>query len=95
MFQECCSGGTLANLLNSRMAKPGQSARHFSEMEVAVLFLQIVKSVQHMHSQNPPIQHRDLKIENVLIGQDGKTLKLCDFGSCTNQVMNINTKQVG
>ncbi|KAG8594449.1 hypothetical protein GDO81_001207 [Engystomops pustulosus] len=35
-----------------------------------------------MHKQKPPIIHRDLKVENLLIGNQG-TIKLCDFGSAT------------
>lgn len=34
--------------------------------------------------QSPSITHRDLKVENLLIGDDG-TLKLCDFGSATTK----------
>ncbi|KAG8011862.1 Cyclin-G-associated kinase [Nibea albiflora] len=43
---------------------------------------QTCRAVQHMHKQKPPIIHRDLKIENLLISNQG-TIKLCDFGSAT------------
>ncbi|XP_034155056.2 cyclin-G-associated kinase isoform X1 [Pangasianodon hypophthalmus] len=49
---------------------------------VLKLFYQTCRAVQHMHKQKPPIIHRDLKIENLLISQQG-TIKLCDFGSAT------------
>lgn len=45
-------------------------------------FYQTCRAVQHMHKQKPPVIHRDLKIENLLISNQG-TIKLCDFGSAT------------
>lgn len=38
-----------------------------------------------MHAQVPPIIHRDLKIENLLISAES-SIKLCDFGSATTEV---------
>lgn len=38
-------------------------------------------AIHYLHSQAPPIVHRDLKVENLLLGQDNR-FKLCDFGSC-------------
>lgn len=35
-----------------------------------------------MHYQNPPLIHRDLKVENILLSPP-QTYKLCDFGSTT------------
>lgn len=35
-----------------------------------------------MHYSKPPILHRDLKVENLLVSDHG-VYKLCDFGSAT------------
>ena len=35
----------------------------------------------------PPITHRDLKIENILLNQ--KRFKLCDFGSCSTDYVDL------
>ncbi|XP_049645655.1 cyclin-G-associated kinase isoform X3 [Suncus etruscus] len=49
---------------------------------VLKIFYQTCRAVLHMHKQKPPIIHRDLKIENLLLSNQG-TIKLCDFGSAT------------
>nr|XP_054109543.1 cyclin-G-associated kinase isoform X1 [Callithrix jacchus] len=49
---------------------------------VLKIFYQTCRAVQHMHRQKPPIIHRDLKVENLLVSNQG-TIKLCDFGSAT------------
>lgn len=49
---------------------------------VLKIFYQTCRAVQHMHKQKPPIIHRDLKVENLLLSNQG-TIKLCDFGSAT------------
>lgn len=49
-----------------------------------------------MHSptnrHEPPVAHRDLKIENVLVAADG-SLRLCDFGSATTRVQAYTTRE--
>ncbi|GCB71430.1 hypothetical protein scyTo_0008835 [Scyliorhinus torazame] len=50
---------------------------------VLKIFYQSCRGVQHMHKQKPPIIHRDLKVENLLVSHQG-TIKLCDFGSATS-----------
>ena len=46
------------------------------------IFEMVVAAVAHMHAQEPPVTHRDLKLENVLGAADGRYV-LCDFGSAT------------
>jgi AP2-associated kinase len=51
------------------------------------IFRQICHGIYVMHHMNPPLCHRDLKIENVLF--DGKNFKLCDFGSVSAEVIDF------
>jgi len=79
LLMELCPGGTLLDYMDSKDGKLGAK-------EVLAPFAQICSAVAHMHAQKPPIQHRDLKVENVLMGADSRW-KLCDFGSCSTEVV--------
>ena len=71
ILTEFCSGGDL----NKRLERP-------SSYQTEVKWLQQMSSaVRYIHSCNPPIVHRDLKVENVLLA-DPRTedLKLADLG---------------
>ncbi len=39
----------------------------------------LVEGLHYLHSQDPPILHRDVKCSNILIGSNGG-VKLADFG---------------
>ena len=69
---ELCSEGTLLDLINNR-------SDNIPENNILYIIKEIVNGINYMHSQNPPISHRDIKIENVL--RFGNNFKLCDFGS--------------
>ncbi|XP_072969682.1 actin-regulating kinase PRK1-like isoform X2 [Typha angustifolia] len=65
---------SLVTVLESR------GAGYFEEKQIFLIFRDVCNAVFAMHCQSPPIAHRDLKAENVLLGADG-AWKLCDFGS--------------
>lgn len=75
ILMEFCPGPSLYEILDQRFKQ------YFQEHEVLDIFSQICLGVAHLHSLDPPIAHRDLKVENVL--QAGNVFKLCDFGSAT------------
>jgi len=37
--------------------------------------------LQHMHTQSPPLVHRDLKPDNIMLLEDRRTIKMIDFGT--------------
>uniref|UniRef100_A0A5S6R686 non-specific serine/threonine protein kinase n=1 Tax=Trichuris muris TaxID=70415 RepID=A0A5S6R686_TRIMR len=58
--------------------------------EVLNIFCSVCFAVAQLHQRQLPIIHRDLKVENVLIDDDG-TCVLCDFGSSTTRVLSLAT----
>lgn len=87
ILMEYCGQGSLIDLIKRQQSQHSK----LPEKTICSLFIQICKAVQCLHTQSPPICHRDLKIENILIGADG-TIKLCDFGSCTTRVQAYHNK---
>lgn len=76
LLTELCKGQLVEFLRKSEPRGP------LSCDTVLKIFYQTCRAVQHMHRQKPPIIHRDLKVENLLLSNQG-TIKLCDFGSAT------------
>lgn len=54
-----------------------------TEPEILQIACDIGLGLSTMHYLSPPLIHRDLKVDNVLISGDG-VYKLCDFGSASN-----------
>ncbi|VDN29178.1 unnamed protein product [Dibothriocephalus latus] len=81
---EFCSGGSLPDYLPTPHHQPPLAP----DVVLQVLY-QASRAVQHMHKQSPPIIHRDLKVENLLLS-DIYTIKLCDFGSASIQTYSPN-----
>jgi serine/threonine protein kinase len=70
---ELCLGGSLANLLQ-RSTLDTLSWRRRLDIAVGVAC-----GVEFLHSQDPPVIHRDLKSANVVLSE-AQVPKLVDFG---------------
>lgn len=80
LLMELCAGGGLIDFMNTRLQ------HRLTEPEILHIFGDVSEGVATMHYLNPPLLHRDLKVENVLISKpptsgSGVVYKLCDFGS--------------
>ena len=77
LLMEWCNGGGLIDFMNTRLQN------RLTEPEIVKIFTDVAEGVACMHYLKPPLMHRDLKVENILISTDSKskTFKLCDFGS--------------
>ncbi|KAI0851016.1 hypothetical protein F5Y00DRAFT_24588 [Daldinia vernicosa] len=77
LLMEYCNGGGLIDFMNTRLQ------HRLTEPEILNIFSDVAEGVACMHYLKPPLLHRDLKVENVLITVNGSKMKfkLCDFGS--------------
>lgn len=77
LLMEFCNGGGLIDFMNTRLQN------RLTEPEILKIFSDVTEGVACMHYLKPPLLHRDLKVENVLISESsrGRRYKLCDFGS--------------
>jgi len=80
LLMEFCGGGGLIDFMNTRLQ------HRLTEPEILKIFGDVSEGVATMHYLKPPLLHRDLKVENILISKpptssSGVLYKLCDFGS--------------
>ncbi|MCJ1313226.1 hypothetical protein MMC25_006903 [Agyrium rufum] len=79
LLMEYCAGGGLIDFMNTRLQN------RLTEPEILKIFSDAAQGVATMHYLKPPLLHRDLKVENILISSSTTTTsrqyKLCDFGS--------------
>eukprot|EP00112_Aurelia_sp_Birch-Aquarium-sp1_P008253 Seg1904.6 transcript_id=Seg1904.6/GoldUCD/mRNA.D3Y31 product="AP2-associated protein kinase 1" protein_id=Seg1904.6/GoldUCD/D3Y31 len=74
ILMEYCKAGHVVQLMNECIQTG------FTEKMVMKIFCDVTEAVALLHANNPPIIHRDLKVENVLRKQTGDFV-LCDYGS--------------
>ncbi|KAG8454424.1 hypothetical protein GDO86_000883 [Hymenochirus boettgeri] len=81
ILMEYCRAGQVVNQMNQRLLSG------FTESEVLRIFCDTCEAVARLHQCKTPIIHRDLKVENILLNDNGNYV-LCDFGSATNRILN-------
>ena len=78
LLMELYSGGDLAQLLR-RTAAP------LSPPNVCLVLGCLARALRALHARSPPVTHRDIKLENLLVSAEG-CVKLCDLGSAMTSV---------
>lgn len=73
LIREYIDGNTITDLVE--MTKQGK----LSDAIILNIIKQLCQVLDYLHSQKPPIIHRDIKPDNIIIMKDGR-LKLIDFG---------------
>jgi serine/threonine protein kinase len=72
---EFINGQDLLKLLEGKNHQP------FPVDQVIEWAKSICDVLAHMHSQSPPLVHRDLKPDNIMLLDDQRSIKLIDFGT--------------
>ena len=82
VVMEFAPGGDLFQMLAKK--------KRLAEPDVREIAIQIVDALHYLHMNG--VVHRDIKLQNILIGSDG-TMKLCDFGFARR--INFHNTQTG
>jgi len=77
LIMEYIEGHSLEQLLTRSKANSGCGLRPRLVNEVGI---QVCRTLEHLHNQQPPLIHRDIKPSNVIIRSSDEQVFLVDFG---------------
>ncbi|MEM6521650.1 MAG: serine/threonine-protein kinase, partial [Cyanobacteria bacterium P01_C01_bin.70] len=72
LVQEIVEGRSLAELL--------AAGDRFSEEQVKRIAMMVLQALTYLHGLTPPVIHRDIKPQNLILGTDGR-IYMVDFGA--------------
>lgn len=85
MAMEAVTGGDLRSLVYESLAE-----REYNDSDVLRWALDIAKALNYLHTRQPMIIHRDLKLENVLLDEHWNC-KVTDFGLVKTIMRDVKT----
>lgn len=85
IVMEYVSGGDLHGVVSEK--------RQLTESVVKNYMMQLLDALDYLQQQK--ISHKDIKLENILVSDDEKTIKLCDFGFSAHYDSEDITKKYG
>ncbi|KAH8377447.1 hypothetical protein KR093_005454, partial [Drosophila rubida] len=86
MLMEYADCGSLHNALHEK----GNDDRILPHLRSVNWMLQCAKGIKYLHDFCPKILHRDLKPKNMLLFNDFRKLKICDFGTVKQLVTKMS-----
>jgi serine/threonine protein kinase len=88
LVMEYIAGDDLGAILQSRLqeVEPGGRPEPFDVATVLKWADQLLDALDYLHTQQPPIIHRDIKPQNLKLGERGQII-LLDFGLAKGQAM--------
>lgn len=72
-------------MLGSTLQELLEQSKRFSEQELHRIAEEVLQILIYLHGLNPPVLHRDIKLSNLIWGQD-EQIYLVDFGAVQDQV---------
>jgi serine/threonine-protein kinase len=86
LVMEFIRGQDLLKLMETNSNKP------FPLERVIEWGKSICDVLQHMHTQTPPLVHRDLKPDNIMLVEDQRSIKMIDFGTARDLGRTVKEK---
>lgn len=72
-----------------------QMTGKFSEKEVVSIARQLAQVLEYLHGQEPPIIHRDITPDNLIIREPDRVITLIDFGAANEFIGSVTGTLIG